>query len=353
MSLRCAVLCPIATGGGISEAFLVSLDMLRDGGMTPVAIVDADFAYLNRIREKNFEVHTIHNFQQGGSLQLLRQSFALAKAIKAAKVHMLVHNNGRFVAALKWFLPKLPTLAIYHGGKISRFLKADRIITINDEQLSYLEKAGYPKDQAVVVDNALPIHALPPYQPRQFSSKMPVIGTLRLLEPAKGVDVLLDAIALLAKRGKIYQTLIGSNGSQRAKLEAQAKALGIAHHVEFRGWIEDKSAFFNEMDIYVLPSRAEEWGIGIVEANAARLPVIATACLGPKRIIKDGETGILVPINDPEAMARAIEDLTNNPAKAEALAHAAYERCAEQYLYPKVQPKFVAEILKTLEKKTA
>jgi glycosyltransferase involved in cell wall biosynthesis len=349
MGVRCAVICPIATGGGISEAFLVSLEMLRDGGVIPVAIVDENFVFLNRMREQKYEIFTIPDIQNGGSLNLVRQSRALSRAIKAAKVDILLHNNGRFVSALKWFLPHLPTVAIYHGGKISRFLKANRVLTINNEQLSYLVDAGYPLEQTAVVDNALPNKSLPIYTPRHFTAGTPVIGTLRLLEPAKGVDVLIEAISLLAKRGMRLKTLIGSNGSQRDKLEAKANALGIADIVEFRGWIGDKAAFFDEMDIYVLPSRAEEWGIGIVEANAARLPVIATACLGPKRIVKDGETGVLVPINDPEAMANAIESLALNPLRAEVLARAGYSWCAENYLYPKVQPIFVREVLETLQ----
>jgi glycosyltransferase involved in cell wall biosynthesis len=350
MTIRCAVVCPITTGGGISEAFLVSLNMLRDGGVTPIAIVDEAFALLKIIRDRGYEIQTVSRIQEGGGLHLIRQSLGLARAIKAAKPDLMLLNNGRFVRSLKWLLPKIPMVAIYHSGKVPRYLKADRLITINDDQLGYLIDAGYPADKAVVIDNALPFTALPLYRPRQFKAGEPVIGTLRLLEPAKGIDVLIEAIGILASKGMRLRTLIGSNGSQRAKLETRVKELGIQDIVEFRGWIEDKNAFFNEMDIYVLPSRAEEWGIGIVEANAARLPVIATACLGPKRIVKNGVTGLLVPINDPGSLAEAIMTLAHDPYRAEALARAGYEWCEENYLYPKVQPIFVSEVLKALER---
>ena len=177
-----------------------------------------------------------------------------------------------------------------------------------------------------------------------------MIGTLRLLEHAKGVDILIDAIGILAARGKRFRTRIGSSGTQETALKEQAQALGISDLVEFCGWIDDKAAFFDNLDIYVLPSRAEEWGIGIVEANAARLPVIATACLGPKRIVRDGVTGIIVPVADPTAMAAAIEKLASDPERAETLARNAYAHCEASYLFPKIAPLFVREVLRVLER---
>jgi glycosyltransferase involved in cell wall biosynthesis len=346
--MRCAVVCPIQSGGGITEAFLTSLDMLRDQGITPIAIVPEGFRFLCRLQERSFETHRIVNLHRGGAINRAINALAIARAARRAEADVLVLNNGRFVPWVKWFLPTVPLVAIYHGGKVERFLRADRVITINDDQLEYLRSAGYPAESCVVVDNALPLLELPPYKPRCFKAGEPVVGTLRLLEHAKGVDVLIRAIALLSKRGKRYRTRIGSSGTREAALKGLVARLGVADLVEFCGWINDKDGFFDSLDIYVLPSRHEEWGIGIAEANAARLPVIATECLGPRRIIRDGLTGILVPVDDPPAMADAIESLASDPSRAGKLAMAAYDHLETHYLFPIIAPKFASEIMKAL-----
>lgn len=346
MNLRCAVVCPIATGGGVTEAFITSLAMLRAGGVTPIAVVPANFFFLERLASQGYEIIPIGGLERGGTFNQLLQAFAIARAARRSRADLLLLNNGRHVSALRRLLPKTPLIAHYHGGKVRRFLGADRVITSNVEQMRFLADVGYPAAQAVVLDYALPIDALPPYEARARSAGPPVVGTLRLLEPAKGVDVLIDAIGLLAARGRRIRTRIGSTGSQEKFLKARVRELGICDIVEFAGWIDDKQAFYDSLDIYVLPSRSEEWGIGIVEAYAERLPLIATACLGPKRIVKSGETGLLVPIADPSAMADALEKLLADPALCERLARAGYAHCAENYLFPRIAALFVTELLK-------
>ena len=348
MSIRCAVVCPILTGGGISEAFVTSLRMLTTNGLVAVAIVPKGFIFTSRLLDDGYEVHEVPGLEHGGAVNLIKQSLALASAIGKAKVEIVILNNGRHVRSLKFLLPALPMLAIYHGGKTSRYLKADRVVTINDEQAGYLRRLGFPADNVVVIDNAVPFDSLPDYAPKSPTANGPIIGTLRLLEPAKGIDVLIDAMTILAKRDRRFKTRIGSTGSQEQKLRARASNAGLEDIIEFSGWIADKAEFLESLDIYVLPSRAEEWGIGIVEANVARLPVIATACLGPKRIVKDGETGLLVPIEDPVAMADAIERLVDDHELRQRLAHAGYEYCKDNFLFPKIAKLFADQVVQAI-----
>ncbi len=349
MSIRCAVVCPIASGGGISEAFITSLHMLAGNGFIPVAFVPKGFVFTTRLCAEAFEFHEIAGLEHGGALNLVKQMVGLAISIGRAKVQVIILNNGRHVRGLKLLLPGLPMMAIYHGGKTARYLKADRVITINDEQAEYLKRYGYPAERIAVVDNAVPLDYLPDFTPKPPTANGPIVGTLRLLEPAKGVDVLIDAIAILAKRGRRFTTRIGSTGSQEQKLRAQVTREGLDDLIEFSGWIGDKAAFFDSLDIYVLPSRAEEWGIGIVEANVARLPVIATACLGPRRIVRNEETGILVPVEDPTAMADAIERLADDPDLCWRLASAGYAYCKEHFLFPKIAKLFSAQVERAIE----
>lgn len=343
-----AVCCPIRTGGGVTEAFLTSLDMFASQGVETIAIVPEGFKFEERARARSKALVTVAGLEQGGALRTPLIAHRIATAAKENEADILLLNNGRHVRWVKRFAGKMPVAVIYHGGKIDRFVSADRVITINDDQRGFLISRGYPKDRVVVVDNALPVNEMPPYAartPREPGTT--IIGTLRLLEPAKGVDILIRAFAALIGQGVSAKLRIGSSGSEEAALKALAAALGVANTVEFCGWIGDKQAFYDSLDLYVLPSRFEEWGIGIVEANAASLPVVATACLGPKRILVNEETGLMVPVEDPDAMAKALKRLIDDPALAERLARAGHQRCAERYLFPTIAPLYVGEVLKT------
>lgn len=344
--MRCLIVTSIATGGGVTESVFTAIDMLRRDGIEVAVAVPTDFHFLDRLGQTGAEVFTLAGLAVGGVAWLPFQALRLAAVVRRSRADVVVVNNGRFVAALKRLTGR-PVVAIYHGGKLPRFLAADRIITINEPQREALLAAGYPTDRVSVVDNALPLDELPPFRPRAPTTR-PVIGTLRLLEPAKGVDTLIEAVALLRDRGIPLPARIGSSGSQEAKLRALVDRRGLGDLVTFLGWIDDKNAFYRSLDLYVLPSRAEEWGIGIAEANAAGLPVVSTDCLGPRRIVRNGVTGLLVPPDDPPALADAIALLAADPTRAAALAEAGWRHCAAHYTRRTIGPLYAAEIRKAL-----
>ena len=111
-------------------------------------------------------------------------------------------------------------------------------------------------------------------------------------------------------------------------LEGQARALGIASRVRFLGWREDSAALLAAADLLVCPSRHEPLGNVVIEAWAAGRPVLATASEGPRALIRDDETGLLVPIDDAAALGAALRRLAGDAALRARLAEAgraAYE----------------------------
>ncbi|HEC14648.1 MAG TPA: glycosyltransferase, partial [Rhodospirillales bacterium] len=122
------------------------------------------------------------------------------------------------------------------------------------------------------------------------------------LHENKAFDVLLDAVSRLPDA---YLWLAGE-GPLRRELEGLAEKLGIKPRVRFLGWREDIPALFATCDLFVCPSRLEPLGNVVVEAWAQGVPVVATDSLGPGTLIEDGETGILAPVDDAPALARAM-----------------------------------------------
>jgi glycosyltransferase involved in cell wall biosynthesis len=158
---------------------------------------------------------------------------------------------------------------------------------------------------------------------------VPLALALARLHPNKGLDILLEALA--HTRG--VHLWIAGEGPERAKLEGQARHLGIDERVRFLGWREDIAALLARADFLVCPSRYEPLGNVVIEAWAASRPVIALASDGPSGLIADGETGILVPLPDEPGggaggLARAIERVAADPGLRDRLRRAgrrAYE----------------------------
>ncbi len=141
------------------------------------------------------------------------------------------------------------------------------------------------------------------------------------LEPMKGVDTLLSAVATL--KDPAWSLHVVGDGSLRSSLEALARSLSLGERVRFIGRLADAAlwAEYAEAEIFCGLSRSEALGNVFLEAQAAECAVVATTVGGIPEIVKDGEAGILVTPDDPEAAAGAIAAL-RDPARRAAIAGA-------------------------------
>ena len=132
------------------------------------------------------------------------------------------------------------------------------------------------------------------------------------LDPQKGVDVLLRALAIARNRCDNLHLLVAGSGPDRESLTALARQLGLASHVHFLGWREDVPALMRAADLFVMPSRWEGMPNAVLEAMSMGLPVIATRAEGSAELVRDGETGRLVAIDDESGLASAIVESACN-----------------------------------------
>lgn len=147
----------------------------------------------------------------------------------------------------------------------------------------------------------------------------------------KAVDVLLRAFEKLTKTDREIDLWLVGDGPLRGELERLARELGLGERVRFLGARDRESVrrYLRDCLLFVLPSRAEPFGIAILEALASRKAVVGTAVGGIPEIIQDGVTGVLVPPDDPEALCNAAQELLRNDVFRERLAEAGY-RCVAQ-----------------------
>lgn len=162
---------------------------------------------------------------------------------------------------------------------------------------------------------------------KQYSSnKKLIIGTVCRLEPQKGLSYLLLAMRIILTKFPQTRLEIVGDGSLLEELQNLSKKLGISNSVFFFGKFTDVIPFYNRMDIFVLPSLYEGFGIVLLEAMAAGVPVIATNVDGIKEVIIHGESGILVPPKNPEAIANAVINIIENPQIAGDLIEQGFKR---------------------------
>lgn len=148
------------------------------------------------------------------------------------------------------------------------------------------------------------------------------------IEPLKGIDILLRAVALLEHTEDTRVLIVGGNPGNDAELDrlnALAVQLNIQHMVTFTGAVRhtELPKYYGAADTFVLPSHSESFGLAALEAMASARPVIVSRVGGLKTFIDSGKTGYLVPWRCPEAFAQRLDMVLTNPALKDAMGQAA------------------------------
>lgn len=165
-----------------------------------------------------------------------------------------------------------------------------------------------------------------------------VVGTMGYLNPRKGADVLIEAIAQAKGRygGRVIALIAGEPypgyEAYVEGLRARVHTLGLAGDVVFAGFLNDVARFYAAIDLFALPTHEPEgFGLTLLEASAAGLPVIATRLGGACEVIDDGITGALIPPGSPTALAEAVIGLGSDLAKRHTIGAAARRRAMAQF----------------------
>jgi len=158
-----------------------------------------------------------------------------------------------------------------------------------------------------------------------------IVGVVARLEPEKGHQTLIDAWPHVLREVPDAYLLVVGEGSRRDALEQQAAANRVAHRVVFTGRRDDIPAVTAALDVAVLPSHREAQGLSILEAMALSRPVVASDVGGIPEMIQDGVTGLLVPHDEPEALAAAIVRLLKDHSFADTIARAGHDLVHDRF----------------------
>jgi glycosyltransferase involved in cell wall biosynthesis len=240
---------------------------------------------------------------------------------------------------------KLPTYFDERCGPVRKWalrrllLSSAHLIVITSERISWLRSVGVMSERVTLMPN--PVGALPecPADPLR-SEGAPRVVFLGRLEPAKGVDCLLEAFGQVTRRYPSARLILAGEGDA-AGCMAQARVLNVERLVDCIGWVQgrQKAELLEGATILALPSLYEGQPMSVLEAMAYAVPCVTTNVGGLPDIVRDGETGFLVPVGDAERLANVLLDLLQHPelrarigAHARAYVHSRHSAAAVQAL---------------------
>jgi glycosyltransferase involved in cell wall biosynthesis len=179
----------------------------------------------------------------------------------------------------------------------------DRHVGVGERTSREVEAiVGLPPGSVQTIHNGVPDD---PYPAAPRLRPGPLIGAVGRVEPQKGFDILIRALREIDGATLVF---VG-DGRERGRLDELAHRVGVADRVVWTGWSEDPRNYLASFDVFALPSRFEGFPLVALEALLARTAVVATDVGSVAEAVRDGETGLLVPAEDPTALARAIRRL--------------------------------------------
>jgi glycosyltransferase involved in cell wall biosynthesis len=315
-----------ASGEGGAETYFVDLaSALARAGVAQAAAVRRHPGREAVLTRAGVPVEV---FGFGGPLDMLTRPRidAFAKARGATLALAWMSRAARHTPKGPW--ARIGRLGGYYNLKYYKGF--DALVANTEDIAEWIVGQGWPAGRVHCIPN---FAAAPPDAPALDRASLdtpadaPLLLGMGRLHEAKAHDV---SLAALAKLPDAFLWIAGV-GPEEAKLKALAEALGVAGRVRFLGWRTDPSALYRAADVCVFPSRYEPLGNVVIQAWAHGLPVAAAESQGPKALIRDGEDGLLVPIDDAEALAEAARKLLAAPKLRKGLAAQGLRRVDEDF----------------------
>lgn len=316
----------VISSGGMYGAEAVILNLARVLGRGPHTSTLGVFA---NAQSPNLQLHEVA-VREGIESVLIPCSGQIDRTVPAAIRNLaqstgadVVHAHGYKADIYAWLAlrgmgtPLVSTchtwydndLAVRVYGAVDRFVLRGyaAVIAVSKEVEQKLLDAGVRSNRVHVVRNGIDLAPFDDAASSQRSASAPfTIGLVGRLAPEKGVDIFLRAAKLVLAEQPAVRFVVIGDGPDREQLQALIAELGLASNAALLGRQDGMSQVYASLDVMVSASRQEGMPIALLEGMASRRPVVATVVGEVPSLIRDGETGLLVQPNDPDALAQAM-----------------------------------------------
>jgi glycosyltransferase involved in cell wall biosynthesis len=333
----------VVIGGEMAGGQAVALQLARaarDRGDEVSFVAPERGAFTELAEREGFAVDVLplrRSFQLGAAWRLAR----LLRRRRADVLHTHTLAAANVLARLAGRVARVPVVSHLHienhfRPATRRVLAAldnatarlaARLVAVSEDTKRAYERQGYPRGRIEVVYNGID---LPPNGGFRRNDP-PRIGEIARLCDVKGQRELLQALVRLPEAQLVLAGRdLEQGGAFQDELERESERLGVRGRVEF-GFHDDVPALLESLDVVALPSWTEGLPVVLLEAMAHGRPVVATPVGGTPELVVDGETGLLVPPRDPEALAAALQRVLDDPDLARRLGTAARARVADRF----------------------
>ncbi len=353
--------------GGQENRTLNEMLVLREMGHTALLACQPGARLGTRATEAGFEVTWI---PMRGSLDIPAM-LALRRFMREQSVDILNTHSGRdtqlagmAARSLGLFGGSRPRvvrtrhLALPISSRLGYVTLPDHVVTVSRFVGDYLVSAGVPAGRITAVPTGIDLSR---YQSGGeggtlraelgLSAETPLVGTVAILRRKKGHAELLEAVPNVLANFPDAHFVFAGDGPQQQNLEQRIVELGLQHRVHLLGLRRDVINVLQSLDLFVLPTHQEALGTAFIEAAAVGVPAIGTRVDGVPEAIADGQTGLLVPLEDSAAIAAAIIALLADPARRQRMGTAARDRVMALYSREVMVQNMVALYERLLEQK--
>lgn len=336
---------------------LLSRELISMGVEVRLICGDCNQRLIEELNDTGVEVHPL----QLGKGGLPKDWAKIHRAVVGWRPHVVhTHLGGSLLCGAILTLPERRPLVFtqhfirpaYRGARgplsAARTLThrlihkriACALATTRVARTEMVEHEGFAENRTVVVPLGIDVQQVADHAQRQpgdvredfnLPHDAAIIVTPARLNREKGHETLLAALPAVLERCPNTYLLLAGEGAFEQTLKAQTRRLGLVARVLFLGQRADVPRLLSQSSLCVLPSYEEPFGLAILEAMAVGTPVVACEAGGPRDIVVNGQTGLLVPPHDPGMMATAIVTILVTPTRARTMGVAGQKRVHELF----------------------
>lgn len=332
----------VVIGGDVAGGQIVALQLARAArtvGHEVSFVSPSPGPFVDRLASEGFPVRIA---PIGGVFDVR----ALAALVRTFRGSDVVHTHGHFaVNALARVGGRLAGTRVLSHMHIQNAFRSGRgrgvqiaidngtarlcfaIVAVSDATRNDIVRQGYPADRVIVVPNGVDVEAAPALR---LGDGPTILEVARLAE-VKGQRTLIAALARLDATAVLVGRDLERGGAYEDELRDEAMRFGVADRTIFAGYRADVPSLLSGCDVFCLPSSAEGMPLVILEAMAQGKPVVATAVGGTPELVVDGETGLLVPPGDVDALADALAQLLGDPGQRRRMGDAGRVRAEREF----------------------
>lgn len=329
--------------GGQENRTLNEMLGLRELGHTALLACQPGAKLGARAREAGFEVyetrmrHALDLPAIAGLRRLIRTSRADIVNTHSSRDTQLAGMAARMLMRRPRIV-RTRHLALPITSRFTYSVLPDHVVTVSEHVRRYLVSAGVPAARVTAVATGIDLARYTPApeggtlrSELRIAGDAPLVGTVAILRRKKGHAELLEAIPSVLARFPQAHFVFAGDGPQRENLEQRINELGLGSNVHLLGLRRDVVNVLQSLDLFVLPTHQEALGTAFVEAGALGLAAVGSNVDGVPEIVGAGDTGKLVPVNDPPALTAAIIELLADPALRQRMGEAARKKVTTHF----------------------